>query len=148
WQVIHIGNAAERIFKLFALPFQHKDFFFGEILEGTSSFHPIDFFHTGNAFLNRGKVRQHSTQPAMSNIRHTAANRFRLYNILGLLLGAYEENCLIGTRELRDFIESLLEELLSFFKIDNMNPITLHKDVIIHFGIPSGGKVSEVSTCF
>jgi hypothetical protein len=36
--------------------------------------------------------------------------------------------------------------MLRFLEVDNVNPVSLHKDEFFHLGIPTAGKVTEMST--
>ena len=102
----------------------------------------------GNSRLDGFEVGEHAAQPAVYHIVLSAALRFKLHRFLRLLLRANKQNGLSRFRHLADKHISLFCFLNCFLKVDDVNPVALGEDVLLHLGVPSSGLVPEMNTCF
>src|SRR6185436_14683913 len=106
--------------------------------------HTIEFLQTFDGFLNRREVRQQSTQPTLVDIEHAAAIGFFGDGILGLPLGADEENDLALSRDIGNELGGFLEEFESLLKIDDVDTVALSENVLLHLRIPALRLVAEM----
>ena len=66
--------------------------------------------------------------------------------VLGLLLGADEEDRAAALGDVPRELVRLLEQLLRLREVDDVDPAALAEDVAAHLGIPATRLVAEVDT--
>src|SRR6185312_9054686 len=66
--------------------------------------------------------------------------------LLGLPLGAHEENALALRRELLNERGHLVEELESLLQVNDVDAVALAEDVLLHLRVPTPGLVPEVDS--
>src|ERR1019366_1218287 len=99
-------------------------------------------------FLYGDPVGQQATQPALVHVEHRAALRLFGNCVLSLALGAYEEDDSAVRSQILHKFRRFLEHLQRLLQIDNVDPVALTNDELLHLGVPSLGLVPEVNACF
>ena len=132
----------------FALLQQHGDFLFRDELETAVLLHPVDLFEFLDRFADGFEVREHAAKPALIHIGHTAELRGGLQGLLGLFLGADEENVLPFRGNLLDEPEGFLETAESNLEINDINAVTLPENILLHLGVPALGLMPEMDSGF
>src|ERR1700737_571952 len=84
-QTRHVFDAAEEPLEARELIFELADFFLGQHFEEACVALALELAQPGNALLNRLKICQRATQPALVDIEHARAIRFLAHNLLRLL---------------------------------------------------------------
>ncbi len=72
------------------------------------------------------------------------AVRVLLDDLLGLLLGADEQDRPAATAEIADELVRLLDALEGLLEVDDVDPGSLPEQVALHLRIPPSGLVAEV----
>ena len=103
-----------------------------------------DRVQTVHAAAHGLEVGEHAAQPAGVHIVHAHAGGLLLDGLLGLLLGAHEEDGLALLAQLTDEVIGLLQLLHGLLQVDDIDPVALGVDVGRHLGIPTTGLVAEV----
>ena len=91
---IYFYHAAQVLLQLGNLAQQLHDFLLGEHIEGAVLLHLLQLVQTVHAGAHGFEVGHHAAQPAGVHIVHTAAGRFLLDGLLGLLFCAHEQQSL------------------------------------------------------
>ena len=147
-QFIHFLDAAEIFFEFFNLKVQLYDFFFGQTLKGAVRFHFAQLLQTTNPLTDGFKVGEHTAQPAGIYIICAGALGFLTDGISGLLFGAYKKNGTAVGGKLADIVISFFQLFYGLLQVDNVDPVTLGKDVLGHLGVPAAGLVTEMHAGF
>ena len=147
-QLGHISDRAEGELKLSTLTRDLKLLTLGEVIKGTISSHLIDLGHLLDGLADRSEVGEHTTGPALRDVRHTYCLSQLSDSALELLLRSYEEDLLASLcQALGDFC-CFVDLNNSLVKVDDVDVVTLHEDVWSHSCIPLTGEVTKVGTCF
>ena len=94
------------------------------------------------------EVGEHAAEPTGVDIVHTYAGSLFLDCLCRLLLGADEKDALAVCGNIANEVVSLFELLDGLLQVDDIDAVTLHVDVLGHFGVPAAGLVTEVDTGF
>src|SRR5579875_3705479 len=98
--------------------------------------------------LDRGpdglEVGQHPAQPAVVDIEHAAAFGLFPDDVLGLFLGAHEQQRAAGAGKVAHKVVGAAKHAHGLLQIDDMNPVTSPEDIRLHLGVPAAGLVPEV----
>jgi hypothetical protein len=89
-----------------------------------------------------------AAQPALGNVRHTAARGFIPDRFLRLALGAYKEDIAAVGNGVAYHIVCRCKGLCSLLEIDNMDAVPLGEDIRLHRGIPFVGAVTKMNAAF
>ena len=145
---MHVFDAAQEPFEFLHLVRETRDFFFGQAVEIALNLHVFEFPQARDALLDGRKVRQGAAQPALIDEVRPGAFGLFLDHVLRLLLGADEEDDFALTRHLLDGFVGLAQSLDGLTEVDNVDAVTLLKDVRLHLRIPAAGLVAEVDARF
>jgi len=89
-----------------------------------------------------------NAQPALVHVEHRAARCLLGNGVLRLALGAHEENdSPLGGQVLHEF-RRLFEHLQRLLQVNNVDPIALAEDVLLHARVPPFRLMPEVNTSF
>ena len=144
---LHVANAAEVALELLELAADEESFLLGHGLELTRVAHALVFLHLGHALGHGLEVGEHAAEPTLIDIGHAATLGVAAHRILGLLLGAHEQDgAAIGDEIAHEAVRGLdaSERLL---EIDDVDAVALTVDEALHLGVPASGLMSEVDTC-
>ncbi len=122
----------------------HQDFFFGEALDGAVFLHGLELFQFGNGAADGLKIGEHAPQPTVIDVEHAAALGLFPDGVLGLLLGAHEEDDGAVGHRIHHVVVSGLEELHGLLQVDDVNAVSGPEDIRRHLGVPTAGLVAEM----
>src|SRR6185312_382046 len=123
-------------------------FFFGQALKITTISASFQVTQIADAGLNSLVIGEHATQPALIDIVHSTALCLFSDCFLGLFLGAdKQDSATIGGKLLNELI-CFVEARNRLLQIDDMDAVTIHKDELLHLGVPAPGLMPEVDACF
>src|SRR5690606_10291966 len=106
------------------------------------------FLQTLNRAFYGLEVGHHATQPTAVHIRHAATCSFFGDDFASSALGAHKQDGTATSSQLAHELGSFLEFDDSVFEVDDMNFVTLAKDVRCHLGIPVTCLVTKMDTGF
>ena len=144
----HLLDTAKVLLQFLHLLAKSNDFLLGKHFKSTVLFHRLDLFESVDSALDGLEVGQHSAQPSLIYIEHTAALRLNLDGVLSLFLGSYkqDDSALCGDVEYR--VIGLVNLAYGFLQVDDVDTVSLGIDVGSHFRVPSSRLMSEVNTGF
>ena len=108
----------------------------------------LDLLEALDRLADGGEVGERAAQPAVVHVEHAAAVGLLENGILRLALGADEQDALALGREVGDERGSFLEELERLLQVDDVDPVALAEDVLLHLRIPALGLMTEVNASF
>ena len=94
--------------------------------------------------LHRVEVGEQPAEPALAHVEHAAVLGDRLDRVLGLLLGADEEDHAALRREVLGERPRPLEQLDRLHQVDDVDAVALAEDVAAHLRVPAARLVAEV----
>ena len=124
------------------------NFFLRQDFESAISFHSFEFLQAVNALLDRLEVSHHAAQPTFVDIEHVSAESFFFDSFLSLLLRTNEEDALAFSGNVTQECVCFINLLNGLLQVDDVDTVTLRKDVFSHLRVPTAGLVSEMNTCF
>ena len=124
---------------------QLQDFLLVQTGKTVIGIHVFQFAQTGNPFLNRLEVGQHAAQPAFIDKEHVATQRFVANRFLRLFLCPDEQHGFAFLGNATDKIISIFHFPDSFLQVNDIDAVSLRKDIRSHFGIPSSGLMTEMN---
>ena len=98
----------------------------------------------GDPIAHGAEVGEGSPKPALVYIKHAASSGFDLDGLLGLFLGADEEEAAPLLRQVPNELISLGEQSQRLLQVDNVDAVALRKNELLHLGVPPARLVSEV----
>ncbi len=146
--MLHLLDTADILLKLLLLFLQEHDFLLGKGIKSAVLSHLLNLLETGNPGLDGLEVRQHTAEPALVDIVHTAALSLFLDGLLGLLLRAYEENGSALGNDVEDGVVGVVNHAYGLLQVDDVDAVPLREDVGSHLGVPPAGLMTEVYACF
>ena len=104
----------------------------------------FEVFQTFHRLAYRLVIRQHSAQPAMTDVRHFATLCLGADGIAGRSLRAHKKDtAAIGNHRLNERI-SVPSHGQALFKIDDVDFVSLAEDVRCHLRVPIAGLMTKV----
>src|SRR5215470_3450030 len=147
-ELAHVLQAAQRLLELVVLALEAEDFLLVDALERAVLRHLLDGAHPVERALDRFEVGERPAQPAVGHVVIPAALRLLRDDVLGLLLGAHEEDALAARDRVDHEVVRLAEELDRVLEVDDVNAVPGAEDVRAHLGVPALGLVPEVHARF
>jgi len=142
---LHVGDALEGLVQLQLLAHQPGALLLGQVrVRFLAGEQLVQLLVAVDAFSNGAEVREHSAQPALVDVRHAAAGGLFHHRVLRLPLRADEEQVLARRREVGDEFRGFLELLERLLQVDDVDPIALAEDELLHLRVPALGLVTEV----
>ena len=144
-QAIEVGDRTEVLLKLGTLAADLEDFTLGEVGESAICGELVDVSHLLHRLADSGEVGEHTTGPALSNVRHIDSCGLLGNSQFGLFLSSYKKD---ATTRLCDFFErfsSFVNFSNSLVEVNDVDTVALHEDVRSHSGIPLAFEVAEVA---
>ena len=93
---------------------------------------------------DRAPVGEQAAEPAVVHVRHARALGLLLDRVLGLLLGADEEDGAAALGEVADEALRLLEALERLLQVDDVDAAALAEDETPHLRVPAARLVAEM----
>ena len=121
------------------------DFLLGQDVELAVLLHRVDVVQALDAGLHRAEIGQRAAQPAVVHIEHAAALGLSLDGLLGLLLGADEQDALALQRDVAHEHISFVDLANGLLQVDDVDAVALGEDVLGHLRVPAAGLVAEVN---
>ena len=145
-QALHLAHAAERALELDHLLGQLGGFLLGHPLEVAVGLARLELLEQADALLDGDEVGEHATEPALVDVGLVGAGRLLGDRLLGLLLGADEQDLVAPGDGLADEFEGDIETLDGLGQVDDVDPVALGEDEGLHLRVPAAGLVAEVDT--
>ena len=147
-ELLHFLDAAEVLLELFHLAHVLHDFLLGKHIEGAVLLHLLELSKAIDTGAHGLEVGEHAAEPTCVDIVHTYAGSLFLDCLCRLLLGADEQDALTVCCNVANEVVSLFELFDGLLKVDDVDAVTLHVDILGHLGVPAAGLVAEVDTGF
>ncbi len=145
-QLLHLLDAAQRSLHLPPLPLETDPLLLGQqrllVAEGR-----LDLLEAIDRAADGLEVGHGATEPTVVHVEHPTPSGLLADCILGLPLGAHEEDVAPGGSEIAHELAGLLEVLQRLLQIDDVNTVALAEDVRLHLGVPPASLVTEVNPC-
>src|SRR5208337_1454069 len=77
---------------------------------------------------------------------HAATNGFLGYGLLRLTLGAHKQHRLALARKIGKELGRLLKELQCLLQVDDVDPVALPVNVLLHLRVPAARLVAKVNS--
>src|SRR5947207_2526757 len=143
-QAAHAADAAERGVEARDLLVELRGLLLGEALELAAVAPCLESLEALDAALDGREVGEHPTQPAVVHVVLATALRLEGDRLLGLLLGADEEDALPAPDSVTQEIERIVQAAYGLGEVDDVDPVALGEDVLAHLRVPPAGLVSEM----
>src|SRR6266481_2255399 len=88
---------------------------------------------------DRLEICQHSAEPAIVDIKHSASFSLFSNDVLRLLLSADEHDCSALSGEVAHRVEGAVEQAYGLLEVDYVNAVASSEDVRLHLRIPAAG---------
>jgi len=108
----------------------------------------IDFLHPLHTVANGTEIGERAAEPAIHHVGHAGTRGGFLYFLLGLLLGADEQD---RTAIENDLVEKSAGDFdlgEGLVEVDNVNSVTRGKNEFFHLGVPPLGLMTEMNPGF
>src|SRR5215203_3385892 len=142
-QLAHVADPLEVLRHLLPLALQPQLLLLGQraVLVGEPR---LDLLQTLDRGAERDEVGQRAAEPAVGDGKLTGPPRFLGDGLLGLPLGADEQDPLAFTGEPLYELSDLVEQLERLLQVDDVDSVTLAEDIRLHLRVPTPGLVPEV----
>ena len=122
--------------------------FLRQYVESAVLLHGLDLFQTIDTALDGLEVGQHSAEPSLIYIVHSAALSLGLYSVLSLFLGTNEKDVSTLSSDIKYCLVCGVNHSYRFLKVDDVDAVSLGVDVGSHFGVPSSGLMTKMYAGF
>src|SRR6202035_2485450 len=133
---------------MLALSFELDDFLLREQLVAAIGGHLIELLQPLYRLLHRDPIGKQSTQPPLIDVEHPATLRFFGNRVLRLALRTHEQHNAAIVCQILHKLRCLFEHLQGLLQVDDVDPVALSEDVLLHLGIPALGLMPEVDARF
>src|ERR1700688_4333814 len=133
---------------MLALSFELDDFLLREQLVAAIGGHLIELLQPLYRLLHRDPIGKQSTQPPLIDVEHPATLRFFGNRVLRLALSTHEQHNAAIVCKILHKLRCLFEHLQGLLQVDDVDPVALSEDVLLHLGIPALGLMPEVDARF
>src|ERR1051325_9270242 len=147
-QAAHVLDAGEILLQLHPLPVEQQLLFLGVVLELAFRGALLQLLQPLDLLLDRLEVRERPAQPPLRHIERPAALRFRLEDVLELLLGADEQHPVALQHHAAQQVLRRLDLPQRLLEIDDVDAGALGEDEPAHLGIPAARLMTEMDTRF
>ena len=145
---LHLFDTAKVLLKFIHLFSQSDDFFLRQYVEGSVFLHGLDCFQSCNTSLDSLEVGQHTTEPSLVYIVHSATLCLYCDSILSLFLSTNEKDLSTLSCDICNCFVSLINFSYRFLQVDDVDTVSLGVDVLCHLRVPSSGLMTEVYAGF
>ena len=141
----HVADAAEGLLELVLLAAQDEQLLLrhaalGDVVEVDL----LELLEPLEPLVHGLEVGEHAAQPALVDVGHAHAGRLLGDRLLGLLLGADEEDRAAVGDGLLDEVVRAVDERQRLLQVDDVDAVALGEDEALHLGVPAPGLVPEV----
>ena len=120
------------------------DLLLGDRLVAAVGLHRFEVAEPREAALDGREVGQQAAEPALVDEVHAGALRLFGDRVLGLALGADEEDRPAVGRQVVHELFRVLEQLGRLGEVDDVDPVALAEDVLLHLRVPALRLVPEM----
>ena len=143
----HVADAAEVGLQLLELTVEQQQLLLGELRAGhVLEVDLLELLHALHALGDGGEVGQHAAEPAVVHVGHAHAAGLLRDGLLGLLLGADEQDGAAVGDGLLDELVGAVDVGQRLLEVDDVDAVALGEDEALHLGVPAAGLVAEVDT--
>ncbi len=143
----HGAQTTEVALELGELTIEEEGLLLDHDLELTDLLLALELEHLADALGDGAEIGEHAAEPALVHIGHVAAVSGLADRVLGLLLGADEQDgAAIGCHVAHEVVGGL-DAAERLVEIDDVDAIALTEDETLHLRVPTPGLVPEVGTC-
>ena len=142
----HVPDAAQGLGQLLLLPGEQQHLLLGAPLELAGGFHGLEVLEPLQPLVHGGEVGEHAAQPAVVDVGHVDPGRLVGDCLLGLPLGADEQDGAAVGDGLLDELERLVDVLQGLLQVDDVDAVAFGEDEPLHLRVPAPGLVSEMDT--
>src|SRR5579884_1213101 len=143
-QARHVADAAEVALQLLQLAREDQRLLLRHGLEVPRGPHPLVLLHLLHPAADGGEVGEHAAEPALVDIWHAAALGVSGDRVLGLLLGADEQDRASVGHQVTDEGVGDLDPPQGLVEVDDVDAVALAEDEPLHLRVPAPGLVAEV----
>src|SRR5690606_8724097 len=146
-QAAHILDTTDGALELVHFTGTLKGFFLGQLVESTVLALGFQVTVATDRLTDGLVVGQHTTQPAVVNVRLTGTLSFFLDNLGSRALGTHKQDLVLVLSQRLNEVQRFIHGRNSLLQVDDMNLVTGAEDELRHFRVPVASLVTEVSTC-
>ncbi len=140
----HVADTTESAVQLGHLTREHEDFLLGATLEATGLLHGLELLEAEKTLVDGGEVGEHAAEPTLVDVGHPDASGLGRDGLLGLLLGADEQDgAAVGNGLLDEFVR-LVDVRQRLLQVDDVDAVAVGEDESLHLRVPTTGLVTEV----
>ena len=145
---VHRADSVQVTVHLAILAIQRRLHFLGVSRQFLATANLFQLFKTTHSAANGSEIRQTTTQPTLSNIRHAATSRFAFDHRAGLSFGSDEQNQTATLGNLLSKFFGSQQTAYGFANINNVNRVLATIDVRSHLGVPAAAAVPKMYARF
>src|SRR5437667_5043527 len=108
----------------------------------------VDFLQAADAFANGAQIGQRAAEPAVHHIGHPGARGGVFDFLLGLLLGADEQDRAAVENDVMEESAGDFDLGESLVKVNDVNAVACGENELLHLGVPALGLVTEMNPRF
>jgi hypothetical protein len=143
-QGLHFLNAAETAIELLLLATKTENLFFRKTLETALLSHFLQRHEALHRLANRFVVGEHAAKPAIADKRHFGSVCVCAHGLTRSTLGADEENLAAVSDSRLDERAGFARQREALLEIDDVDLVTIAKDVGCHLRVPVTGLVTKM----
>src|SRR5690349_5039795 len=140
----HVADAAERALQLVLLPGEDQLLLLGERRVAAGLLHDLELLEALEPLVDGREVGEHPAQPALVHVRHADPLGLLGDDLLGLLLGADEQDRAAVGHGLPDELVRPVDVGQRLLQVDDVDAVALAEDEPLHLRVPPAGLVPEV----
>jgi len=142
----HRAQTTEVALELGELAIEEEGLLLDHDLELADLLLALELEHLADALGDSAEVGEHAAEPTLVHIGHVAAVSGLADRVLGLLLGADEQDgAAIGSHVAHEVVGGL-DAAQRLVEIDDVDAIALTEDETLHLRVPTPGLMPEVGT--
>ena len=146
--LLHVAQTTKVALQLGELSIEKKRLLLDHGVKLARGLHALVIEHLADPLRHRFEVGKHATQPTLVHIGHADFLGIALDWVLGLLLGADEQDDATICDEITNERVGRLDASERLLEVDDVDPVALTKDESPHLRVPLAGLMSEVDSSF
>ena len=146
--LLQTAQTAQVALQLGELAIEEQCFLLDHHVKLARGLHALVLEHLVDALAHRFEVGEHAAEPTLIHVGHPALVGVALDRVLGLLLGAHEQDVAATGDEITDEPVGRLNSTKRLLKVDDVDTGALTEDETLHLGVPTTGLVAEVCSGF
>src|SRR5690242_7543947 len=139
----HVADAAERALQLVLLPGEDQLLLLGERRVAAGLLHDLELLEALEPLVDGREVGEHPAQPALVHVRHADPLGLLGDDLLGLLLGADEQDRAAVGHGLPDELVRPVDVGQRLLQGDDVDAVALAEDEPLHLRVPPAARGPE-----